>query len=137
VQANSINDVSPPHMSMSLTTEPFKPQVALCQSKNSKQFSNRSIVNCASAKGILAKATPQQLAPVLESMRTSPRASALTELLDELGAEAGLAFAISLRAGMNADDALAFAKEAGHLFAHLRPTESPHGPDTAEDGTVS
>jgi AbiV family abortive infection protein len=88
-------------------------------------------------EGILAKATPQQLAPVLESMRTSPRASALTELLDELGAEAGLAFAISLRAGMNADDALAFAKEAGHLFAHLRPTESPHGPDTAEDGTVS
>lgn len=88
-------------------------------------------------EGVLAKATPQQFAQVLESMRTSPRASIFTELFDELGAEAALAFAISVRAGMNADDALAFAKEAGRLFANLRPTDRPHSPDTAESGTVS
>jgi hypothetical protein len=50
-------------------------------------------------EGILAKATPQQLAPVLESMRTSPRASALTELLDELGADTPQPIGLSTATG--------------------------------------
>lgn len=44
-----------------------------------------------------------KLGTVLESMRTSTHGTALTELLTELGLEAGLAFAISMRAGMNTE----------------------------------
>jgi AbiV family abortive infection protein len=77
---------------------------------------------------MLANATPESLRKVFESMRASPRGSALAKCCEKFGAEAGTAFAISLRSGMNLDEAMTFAQNAGEIFAGLRQDS-----DVAED----
>lgn len=83
---------------------------------------DRELTYC---EGVLAHATPEQLGATLESMRTSPHGRALTELSEELGAEAAMAFAIALRSGMGASYATAFARQASRMLGHLGPQSQP------------
>ena len=75
-------------------------------------------------EGVLDQATPQQLGATFGSMRTSGRARAMRGSIAEPGPEAGLALAIALRAGIDADGAVDFAKEASRIFGRLQPPEA-------------
>jgi AbiV family abortive infection protein len=98
-------------------------------------------------EGVMANASPQRLGAVLESLRTSTHGKAVTDLLSELGPEAALAFAMSIRAGMDTEGALAFVKQVGPAFAHLRPgarrslrvdeSTQARGGDTADGDSIS
>ncbi|WP_100522617.1 AbiV family abortive infection protein [Mycobacteroides abscessus] len=67
-------------------------------------------------ESVLAKSSPNQLAQVLESMRTSPERSLVAECIEKHGQEAGMAFVIAIRSGMPTDQAIAFAQRAGAVF---------------------
>jgi hypothetical protein len=74
-------------------------------------------------EGVLDQATPQQLGATFGSMRTSGRARAMRGSIAEPGPEAGLALAIALRAGIDADGAVDFARLASRIFGRLQPPE--------------
>jgi AbiV family abortive infection protein len=70
-------------------------------------------------EGLMRNATPQQLAPIFERFRTSRVSHELAEMVKELGPEAAITFAIAMRAGVERDDALAFARQVGEIFAQV------------------
>jgi hypothetical protein len=72
-------------------------------------------------ESVLARANPTEFAAVLESMKTSETAEELRTVLKSGGTEASMAFVIAAQVGLSKDEALAFAREARHLFGHLRP----------------
>ena len=69
---------------------------------------------------VLADAAPQQLAVVLEGMRTSSTARQIEEQMAECGPEGPMAIAVALRPGMSPEDAVLLAKQARDILSKAR-----------------